>query len=374
MSVKAVQPLLDEGLRQGVYTSARVEIRQASKTQFTGGAGPAELFDLASLTKILSTTALFLALWSEKALAPEDRLERWFPESPARGATLADLLFHRSGLPAWKPFFLDALKAFPRLVDPECPALLRDEARRFVAARALETPLSDGTTTVYSDLGFIALGEVLERTAGAPLDALFAKRIAAPLNLSAHFRPMSRQPTRGASGDCPPTPLLAATGALRPRESAVGQPPLPPKTPRGPSCPGEVDDDNCWAMDGIAGHAGLFGTAADVAGFGQAVLDGLRDGGPIAPASLWAQAVQRDPRSARALGFDTPSEVGSSAGRHLKRAVGHLGFTGTSLWIDLDRQLVVALLTNGSLLGRGDHRVRQFRPQFHDAVVEALST
>jgi CubicO group peptidase (beta-lactamase class C family) len=144
-----------------------------------------------------------------------------------------------------------------------------------------------------------------------------------------------------------------------------------------------VDDDNAWTMDGVAGHAGLFGQAGDVARFGQAVLDEADGAGRLAPRWLWARALARDaetPGSTRALGFDTrrpgDAPAGASTGRYVggtpPGAVGHLGFTGVSLWIDLGRRLVVALCTNRTAQGRADLRLREFRPRFHDAVVEAL--
>ena len=128
----------------------------------------------------------------------------------------------------------------------------------------------------------------------------------------------------------------------------------------------EVDDDNAWCLDGVSGHAGLFGTALDVALYGQAMLEGR-----WAPASGWAR--DTTPGSTRTFGFDTPSAEGASCGQRFgKRAIGHLGFTGTSLWIDFDRELVVAFLTNRVALGRANLRIRAFRPQVHDAVLDAL--
>jgi CubicO group peptidase (beta-lactamase class C family) len=143
-----------------------------------------------------------------------------------------------------------------------------------------------------------------------------------------------------------------------------------------------VDDDNAWAMDGVAGHAGLFGTCEAVARFGQAVLGEIAGTGRLAPPSLWQDALRRDaetPGSTRALGFDTrlPGDPAgdSSAGRHLggvaPGAAGHVGFTGVSLWIDRGRDLVVALCTNRTALGRADTRIRGFRQRFHDAAVDA---
>src|SRR5262249_55241576 len=146
-----------------------------------------------------------------------------------------------------------------------------------------------------------------------------------------------------------------------------------------------VDDDNAWSMDGVAGHAGLFGTAADVATFGQTVLEDRAGAGRLAPPVCWVPVLQRDtetPGSTCALGFHTrlpgDPEGESSAGRlrgsERPGAVGHIGFTGTSLWIDLARSLVVALCTNrvAGPRGRAEGRIRDFRPRFHDAVVAAV--
>jgi CubicO group peptidase (beta-lactamase class C family) len=147
---------------------------------------------------------------------------------------------------------------------------------------------------------------------------------------------------------------------------------------------GEVDDDNAWVMDGVGGHAGLFGTAVDVAAFGRAVLDERAGAGRLARPDHWAAALRRDTAtlgSTCALGFHSrvpgDPEGESSAGRLVGAeppgAVGHLGFTGTSLWVDLGRSLVVALCTNRTAgpLGRRESRIRDFRPRFHDMAVEA---
>lgn len=147
-----------------------------------------------------------------------------------------------------------------------------------------------------------------------------------------------------------------------------------------PTSDSGVDDDNAFVMDGVAGHAGLFGTCHDVARFGQEVLEGVAGQSPLASKEAWQACVTRDtetPHSTRAWGFDTPSESDSSAGQWLGQkppgAVGHLGFTGTSLWVDLNRQLVVALVSNRTFLGRDNLRLKAFRPRFHDEVIRTLS-
>jgi CubicO group peptidase (beta-lactamase class C family) len=374
--------MLEAGVAAGAFPRARAVVLVAGKRAFAGDAGgatAATVFDLASLTKVMATTAAFLALWRDGRLAPDTEVARVFPGAAlARaGATVADLLAHRAGLPAFVPFFAPVLRDTPRLLEPDCPPALRAAARAAVVAAALVTPpdAPPRTRAVYSDVGFIVLGEVLAAVAGAPLDALVTGRVVGPLGLGARFRRLS-----APSGDSAP---VAPTGTTRPREPAPGQEGRWPSLPVRPSPPGEVDDDNAWTMDGVAGHAGLFGTADDVAGFGQVVLDDLAGAGRLAPPALWAPVVARDgatPDSTRGLGFDTrqPGDpaAGDLAGRHLGRvapgAVGHWGFTGVSLWIDLGRRLVVALCTNRTARGRAETRIRELRPRFHDAVVETL--
>lgn len=376
--MSALQRLLDEGVREGVFPSAQAVVLHEGRIAFEGAAGEADLrtvYDLASLTKVVCTTPLFLALWGEGRLGPETPLSRFFPDSPASkaGVTLGDLLYHRSGLPAWEVYFARAMPAVPELFDPTCPAWVRADVRKEVVDAAAKTGLHQpvGASAVYSDVGFILLGEALAQVAGAPLDAVFEERVAKPLGLDARFRRLSALPRGDAQ--------LAPTGKDRPREPAPGQEMRWAPFPAHASRPGEVDDDNAWVMDGVSGHAGLFGTAAGVARFGQAVLDDYQGAGKLAPLPLWRLALRvdaRTPGSTRAMGFDTPSAEGSSAGAALGRkppgAVGHTGFTGVSLWVDLARRLVVALCSNRTYLGRANVRIKDFRPRFHDAVVAEL--
>jgi CubicO group peptidase (beta-lactamase class C family) len=359
-------------------------VRLRGAAVFDGGAGGATadtVFDLASLTKVVTTTAA-LALWAERRIHPETPVASYFPESAVAraGVTVADFLYHRTGLPPFIPFFADAMREEPRLFDPDCPSAVREEVRRRVVERALGTPLVEPPRrrAVYSDVGFLLLAECLAAAAGRPLDALLAERVTGPLALAIGFRRLS-----ALSRDDPARARMAPTGTTRPREPAPGQEGLwAPIEPR-PSAPGEVDDDHAWVMDGVAGHAGLFGRAGDLAAFGQAVLDELRGVGRLASRALWERALARDtetPGSTRAMGFDTlgPGNArdDASAGRYLGAvppgAAGHLGFTGVSLWIDRAHELVVALCTNRTALGREETRIRALRPRFHDAVAEAL--
>src|SRR5262249_6479723 len=251
---------------------------------------------------------------------------------------------------------------------------VRSEVRDAAARSPLDA--APGTRTLYSDVGFLLAGEMLAEAAGAPLDAVHA-RLSERLGVSS---PLPRLSPRGQDGRDPCAGRwdgLPATGSLRPRPPAPGQENRWESLPSEPSRPGEVDDDNAWVMDGVSGHAGLFGTATEVARFGQRVLDELGGAGRVGPAALWGRAGTPVGGGTHRLGFDTPAPGGASSagqliGNRAPGAFGHLGFTGTSLWVDRARQLSVALLTNRTVLGRDNVRLQQFRPRFHDAVVEAL--
>ena len=372
-----VQQVLDEAVGLGLFPAAQAVVLHRGAQVFGGVAGDATgdtRFDLASLTKVVCTTSLFLRLWTQGKVGPETPVARFFPDSPvgAAGATVADLLYHRSGLPPFVPFFAEALTAHPALLDPACPGDVRARVREEVVQAAARTPLLNPwrTHTAYSDVGFILLGEILARVGEAPLDTLFERLVAEPLGLSARFHRLTAPRLDGR---------IAPTGATRPREPAPGQETLWGELPSRGAVLGEVDDDNAWVMDGVSGHAGLFGTAVDVARLGQAVLDGCAGSATLAPGPLWYRALASDPLlagSTRSMGFDSPSKALSSAGHFLgdtpPGAVGHLGFTGTSLWVDLRRSLVVVLVTNRVAHGRQETRIRDFRPVFHDLVVQAL--
>jgi CubicO group peptidase (beta-lactamase class C family) len=337
--VKQLDDLLQQGLTDKVFEQARAVVYHRGQKVYDGGnAAPAALFDLASLTKVMSTTPLFLRL----GIDPQMPIGDVFYDCGVADRTVADLFYHRSGLPAFEPFFA------------YCKS--REEAVQSAIATKPIAPV--GAQAVYSDIGFIILGEMVSALRGEPLDTLFAKHIASELQLSTHFRRI----------DNPPPEQTVSTGGTRPREPAPGQEGLWHVT-SGPSRQGDVDDDNAYVMNGVAGHAGLFGSAGDVATYGQALLDGWAKS-PLG----WSRDTSVD-GSTRSFGFDTPSATLSSSGsRFGLHAIGHTGFTGTSLWVSFDHKLVVALLTNRVIFGRANQRIRQFRPQFHDAVVSALLT
>src|SRR5215468_11420 len=265
-----LRALLEAGVRDGVFPAAQASVFHHGREVGRAAVGAAEEtpFDLASLTKILCTASAFVGLWAEGRVGPSTPVSRWIDGSPLakNDATLGDLLTHRSGLPAWQPFFAVVLHTVPELRRADCPASTRLTVRSEVRDAAARSPLDvpPGTRTLYSDIGFLLAGEMLAEAAGAPLDALHA-RISERLGASTHFHRLStrgqddRDPCGGRWDALPPT------GAVRPRPPAPGQENRWESLPSDPSPPGEVDDDNAWVMDGVSGHAGLFGTATEVA-------------------------------------------------------------------------------------------------------------
>lgn len=322
-----------------VGDAARPLWREAfGRLTFDEGAPPARddtIFDLASLTKVLSTTALAIQQVERGAIALDERvdqhIERW--SGPERAAvTLRDLLAHCSGLPAWVPFFREhrGQQAFERAI---CSAPLEYVPR---------------TKSVYSDLGFMLLGFVLAR--GTTLELRFdALKTQMAIVEDLQF--------------CPPPlwlPRIAPTEIDPWRRRLLV---------------GEVHDENAFALGGAAGHAGLFGTAAAVGQHARHLLQ-ILDGrvGAFQQASLetFITRCTDVPNSSRALGWDTMLASSSCGTRMSPRTFGHTGFTGTSLWIDPDRGVYVALLTNRVHPSRTNEAIKQVRPALHDAVIAAL--
>ena len=322
---------------------------------------PDTVFDLSSLTKPLATTTALMLLVREGKIRVEDRVTRFIPNFGVHGkagVSVRHLLAHCSGLAALRPFHREIAEA-PRNQRPS--RLASRGAREFIYEQIhrarLEYP--PGTRSLYSDLGFLLLGELVELVTGTSLDRFCHERIFRPLGLrSTGFVDLERLRLGG---------LSPVTSAIAPTERCPW---------RGKILWGEVHDDNAWAAGGVAGHAGLFSGAADV----HALVCRLRASAlgqdSFLPADIVRRFWTRDglvPDSTWALGWDTPSPTGSSAGTRVSaQAVGHLGFTGTSLWIDFERDAHVIFLTNRVHPTRQDERIRDVRPRLHDAVWEAL--
>jgi CubicO group peptidase (beta-lactamase class C family) len=315
-------------------------------------ASPDTVYDVASLTKAVVTSVLAMQAVGRGALGLGEPVAARLPEldGPGRGAiTVRQLLCHSSGLPAHRPFWKDAAGA--------------PSARWAIPMLAAREPLAyaPGTKSVYSDLGFILLGWLLERAAGLRLDVQADRAIFQPLALaSTTFVNLADAEGRAR---LLANRSVAATERCPERNRVVL---------------GEVDDLNAYAMGGIAGHAGLFSTAADLAAIAAALTAAWRGDAGAALVDrdvirlFWKEAGV--PGSTWRLGWDGPSDTASQAGNRLSRAaVGHLAFTGCSLWIDPARDVTLVLLSNRvHPEPPRDDRFRRFRPAVHDAALDAL--
>ncbi len=339
--------ILEEAVATRAFPGAAVSVTYRGETvalkavgHFTYDAGspkiePATIYDIASVTKVVATTASAMILYDQGSLDLNAKVVDFFPEfgteSGKKRVTIHMLLAHSSGLPAYE-------RLFER-------AKFRDDIIRL----SLETPLANPPLShaEYSDLGFIILGEILSKLARQSLDRFCAEQIFKPLRMSfTMYRP-------------PDTwrPHIVPTVDNDFRHRLIQ---------------GEVHDENAWVMGGVSGHAGVFSNVNDLAQFALCML---RLGSPIVKPSTLNLFTRREAMpegTSRALGWDTPSSP-SQSGQYLsQRSFGHLGYTGTSLWCDPVRQLSVTLLTNRVWPDRSSQAIKSVRPKFHDAVIEAL--
>jgi serine-type D-Ala-D-Ala carboxypeptidase len=328
---------------------------------------PSTLFDLASVTKAVATTTMAAMLYERGLLYLDAPIAGTIPEfvvdsSGARDphrkdVTFRMLLAHSSGLPAYEKLFL------------RCHS--HDELLRAAFATPLAT--EPGARAEYSDIGFIILGAALERIAGETLDRFCQREVFAPLGM-VHT---TFNPPLELRDNAPPTADERERGAGAPArlELAAFQTPSgsPPRSSlRNRIIRGEVQDENAFVLGGVAGHAGLFSTAEDLAIFSHAMLNGGDHVLRPETISLFTQRQPAPPHTSRALGWDTPSQPSQSGKYFSPRSFGHLGYSGTSLWIDPDRQLSITLLTNRTWPDCSNQAIKQVRPRFHDAIIEAL--
>lgn len=339
--------VIERGIHERAFPAAVVEVGTRDAAVWQQAFGRLEydveapltqkdtLFDLASLTKVIATSSLMMRLVDAGRLRLSDRIGEWIPEWRGRDrehVTLRSLLTHSSGLTAWLPFFRDHTG--------------RTEFQHAICSLPLE--YAPDSQSIYSDLGFMLLGFIIEDAAGRSFeqeaDELLKQITSEPLLFN-------------------PPPELRSAAA--PTEHDAW---------RGRKLIGEVHDENCWALGGAAGHAGLFGTAEAVGDFARTVLDAL-DGGrtPLGAAGTLRTFVTRAGISgSRALGWDTMLPTSSCGTKMSASAFGHTGFTGTTLWIDPVRRFYVAFLTNRVNPSRENTAIHQIRPALHNAVVDAL--
>jgi CubicO group peptidase (beta-lactamase class C family) len=342
--------LLDAAVQRGAFPCAVAEVGTVERPVFQHATGSVSgdpdaarasldsVFDLASLTKVLATVPLIVGLVERGALSLDEpigsRIQEWRGRDREH-VTVADLLAHRSGLTAHLPFYRD------------CEG--RAEYQHAIATLALEYVPRE--RAIYSDLGFILLGFILEDVTGEPLAHLYETfASSAQLGDIAFRPPVSWRPR------CAPTGVSAW---------------------RGRRLAGEVNDDNCWALGGSAGHAGLFGTASAVGRFARRWLEDAAGGERrwIGHATTLSTFSRRGatPDSSRALGWDTMLPSSSCGPLLTATSIGHTGFTGTSLWLDLERGLYFVLLTNRVHPDASNEAIHSVRPAFHSAAAAALS-
>jgi CubicO group peptidase (beta-lactamase class C family) len=341
--------ILEEGIEQHVFPGASVAITSQNALVAHHGFGhytyekkaraidADSIFDIASLTKVVATTAMAMLLHERRQLDIDSYVIGTLPEFAVGDerrdqVTYRMLLAHSSGLPAWAPLYKKA----------------KNKANMLQAAA--ETPFASGpgSRAEYSDIGFILLGEALEELSGSPLDSFCELDIFKRLEMnSTHFNPDKKS-----------KPQIVPSVKGQEIRNRVIQ--------------GEVHDENAFTMGGVAGHAGLFATSGDLARFAHCLL---RGGAPLwkpETVEMFTRREETPAGTSRALGWDTPSKPSQSGQYFYPGSYGHLGYTGTSLWIDSERELSVTLLTNRTWPDNKNQAIKELRPRFHDAVIKAI--
>ncbi len=355
MSIRQISEVFQTAVSKGVFPGAVLLCAVRSRVIYHECFGLADVFDdrpmnrdtvfdLASLTKPLATTLALAGLVEQKKLSLSQTLGeilKVFQSTDKSEITLDMLLRHTSGLPAHRAYY----RVLSRMANGRRQCL-----RDLLLKEPLVYPI--GENQIYSDLGFMVLAWVIEQAGGRRLDHLVAEAVYTPLGISRlFFVPVdkTREFRDGLDG-------MFASTRYCPRRRRV--------------MVGEVDDDNAHAAGGVEGHAGLFGDATSVHVLCSEILRVLEGGySTVLPTDTLRRMMTRKNNQERVAGFDTPCKTGSSSGRFFSPAsVGHLGFTGTSFWIDPESGFIVILLTNRVHPSGENPGIREFRPMIHDLV------
>jgi CubicO group peptidase (beta-lactamase class C family) len=353
-----VDSLIRQALRDGATPGAALVVGRHGKLVRLRGYGRTDwdpssplvtdstLYDLASLTKAMGTATVAMQLAREGRLLLDAPIYRYLRDWPSHGQhgqiTVRHLLSHTSGLPAGADIWPGA----------------RTRSERIASLARLKVWTRPGARRVYSDVGMILLGSVLEEVSGSRLDDLLNTRVFGPLALrETRFNPLTAHGELGS--------FTLARIAPTERDTYV----------RKALVHGVVHDLNAWSLDGVAGHAGIFSSARDMAIYAQAVLDGAQGReSPIFPAGSFVAWLQGERVGGRPLGWDVPMGQRSSAGIYFSKAsIGHTGFTGTSLWVDPERDVFVVLLTNRLNPSASNQKHVQLRRDVHDLVQLAIA-
>lgn len=373
-----VTELLQQGAADGVYPGADLLVGRGGDVVYRAQVGqkwakPPEdmpnqmtrdtVFDLAGLSSVVITTTLLMKFVELGKLRLEDRFSRFvqgFGVAGKSAITIEHLLSHASGMPAWIPFYEELVRANSA---DRIGILTSRGARDYIynSLNRVQVKFNPGSKQLYSDLGFILLGEIIESLTGVGLDKAAHKYILQPIGMkSSSFIELAMIKRRGIH---PVKDRIAPTEECPWRRRVL--------------C-GEVHDDNAWAMGGIAGHSGLFSTASDLHLFATEILKAFRGQSEF----LRRDTVMRffaGPQSFEAdggyrLGWESPNrENNMSESKLSELAVGHCGFTGCSLWLEPTLGVDIILLTNRIHPSRSNKQIRNFRPQLHDAILNALT-
>jgi CubicO group peptidase (beta-lactamase class C family) len=356
IEMKSVDRLMRQAIAEGIFPGGVLFVSKKGETLFFNAYGVAHLssrapiisetvFDLASLTKPLATTLAVMRLIQHGQIELEDPLDRILPEferTAKAGIKIKNLLYHDSGLPDYRPYY--------KVLAGIEPDSRRSALRKLLVQEPLINPI--GKAVCYSDLGFMILAWVIEHVSDQRLDHYVADEIYQPLGLKTLFFISDN--------------MAKARGPFAATENCPW---------RNKIIEGQVHDENAYVVGGIEGHAGLFGTADNVHRLLAELLSiyhGERKS-KIFHRDLLQRFFKRLPGTDKALGFDAPSQADSSCGRGFSQtSVGHLGFTGTSFWMDLERSVIVILLTNRVHPSRENEGIKKFRPKIHDAVMNTI--
>ncbi len=382
---RAIDKAFDEAVSDGVFPAAEVLAAKNGEVLYAAHYGTARIntcFDIASLTKPIATATLIMMLDAEGLIKLDDTIYQWLPgaRQPAhRRITIRQLLNHTSGLPAWQPYY----RSLPM-------SLIGTQAGRdIILDECKNEPLvaEPGEKTIYSDIGYILLGEIIEHAGEDALDVQFARRMTRPLNLDDMFfirvteigKSNTRRRTRTRADQHVPTPKHGLPGERVERKKGEHRRFAPTE-----DCPwrervihGQVHDQNAFALGGVAGHAGLFSTAGDIHRFMFELTrsyQGRSDWIPKSTVQQFLKTMESKPIGEEyVLGWNVPSRKGSASGQYFSaNSIGHLAYTGCSVWADLSEDFWIILLTNRIHPSTTNEKITAFRPKIHDLIYNEL--